>query len=240
VEPSEGSHPGPIASASQAAGLRPVVLFTVLAMGSGLAWPIALHMALTLPPSGQQRRARSAMSSPGGGSPPGNEPDTGAVTAALASLRREHRQVIVCTFYEHLSADDAAARLGIPVRDVKRRACSALDEIRRILEERGVQVPCQPVTLPRAWSSIQVSCPPDAVDLSARPAHARTRRRDLRRSWTVPSATISSSRSSQPGSCRPPPASPSPPPLETAAASAPRMLRPWAPGRWGSATRRTP
>ena len=160
MEPCEGSPPGPIASASQAAGLRPVVLFTVLAVGSGLAWPIALYMALTLPPSGQQRRAQLAMTPPGGGSPPGSEPDTGAVAAALASLRREHRQVIVCTFYEHLSADGAAARLGIPVRDVKRRACSALDEIRRILEERGVQVPCQPATLPRAWSSIQVSCHP--------------------------------------------------------------------------------
>ena len=93
--------------------------------------------------------------------PNASELDTGAVTAALASLRREHRQVIVCTFYEHLSADDAAARLGIPVRDVKRRACSALDEIRRILEERGVQVPCQPATLRRAWSSLHVSCHPD-------------------------------------------------------------------------------
>lgn len=82
------------------------------------------------------------MSSPGDGSLPGDEPDTGAVAAALASLPREHRQVVVCTFYEHLSADEAAARLGIPVRDVKRRACSALDEIRRILEERGLQVPC--------------------------------------------------------------------------------------------------
>ena len=82
------------------------------------------------------------MSSPADGSSPGNEPDTEAVAAALASLRREHREVVVCTFYEHLSADDAAARLGIPVRDVKRRARSALDEIRRILEERGVQVPC--------------------------------------------------------------------------------------------------
>ena len=73
------------------------------------------------------------------------------MAAALASLRREHRQVIICTFYGHLSADDAAARLGIPVRDVKRRACAALDEIRRILEERGVQVPRQPGTLPSAW-----------------------------------------------------------------------------------------
>ena len=95
------------------------------------------------------------MSSPGGGSPPGSEPGTGAVQAALASLRREHRQVIVFTFYEHLSADDAAARLGIPVRDVKRRACSALDEIRRSLEELGVQIPCQPASLPRGWSRIQ-------------------------------------------------------------------------------------
>lgn len=161
MEPSEGSHPGPIASASRAAGLRPVVLFTVVAVGSGLAWPIALYMALKLPPNGQQRRARSAMSSPEGGSPPRSESDTAAaVAAALASLRREHRQVIVCTFYEHLSADDAAVRLGIPVRDVKRRACSALDEIRRIFEKRGVEVPRQPGNLPRAWSSTKVSCQP--------------------------------------------------------------------------------
>ena len=60
MELSEGSHPGSIASASQAAGLRPRVLFTVLAMGADLAWPIALYMALTLPPSGRQRQARSA------------------------------------------------------------------------------------------------------------------------------------------------------------------------------------
>ena len=82
---------------------------------------------------------------PSEGSDPGpiaSASQAAAVTAALASLRREYRQVIVCTFYEHLSAEDAAARLGIPVRDVKRRACSALDEIRRILEERGVRVPC--------------------------------------------------------------------------------------------------
>jgi DNA-directed RNA polymerase specialized sigma24 family protein len=85
---------------------------------------------------------------PGDGSLSGSEPGAGAVAAALASLGHEHRQVIVCTFYEHLSADDVAARLGIPVRDVKRRACSALNEIRRILEERGVPVPRQPAALP--------------------------------------------------------------------------------------------
>jgi RNA polymerase sigma-70 factor (ECF subfamily) len=80
--------------------------------------------------------------------PPGGEPGAGAVAAALASLRREHRQVIICTFYERLSADDAAVRLGIPVLDVKRRASSALSEIRRILEEHGVPVPRPPAPLP--------------------------------------------------------------------------------------------
>lgn len=71
-----------------------------------------------------------------------------SVAAALASLPREHRQVIVYTFYEHLSAASAAARLGIPVPDVKRVACSALKEMRRILEERGVWVPGKPGTVP--------------------------------------------------------------------------------------------
>ena len=74
---------------------------------------------------------------------PDDEANAGAVAAALACLGREHRQVIVCTFYGHLSADDAAARLGIPVLDLKRRARAALDEIRRLLEERGVHIPRQ-------------------------------------------------------------------------------------------------
>ena len=129
-------------------------------MGSGLAWPIALRTWRSrCRLAASSARAQPAISSPGG-APPGSGTGTGAVAAALASLRREHREVIICTFYEHLSADDAAARLGIPVRDVKRRACSALDEIRRILEERGMQVPYQPVTLPGAWSSTKVSCHP--------------------------------------------------------------------------------
>jgi DNA-directed RNA polymerase specialized sigma24 family protein len=89
------------------------------------------------------RKGRIVQPSEGSHPPAGDEPDAEAVAAALASLGREHRQVIVCTFYGHLSADDAAARLGIPVRDLKRRARAALDEIRRILEERGVHVPRQ-------------------------------------------------------------------------------------------------
>jgi len=65
MEPGEGSHPDPIASVSQAAGLLAVVLFTVVALGAGVAWPAALYMTFTLPPSGQQRRVRRAW--PAGG-----------------------------------------------------------------------------------------------------------------------------------------------------------------------------
>jgi DNA-directed RNA polymerase specialized sigma24 family protein len=52
--------------------------------------------------------------------------------------------VIMCTFYGRLSAKDTAARLGMSVRDVKRHAISALREIRRILQQRGVPIPRQP------------------------------------------------------------------------------------------------
>lgn len=79
-----------------------------------------------------------------GGSPPGTGPDAGAVAAALGSLGCEHRQVIIHTFYGHLSEKAAASRLGIPVRDVRRRARWALHELRDVLEERGLPVPRQP------------------------------------------------------------------------------------------------
>jgi DNA-directed RNA polymerase specialized sigma24 family protein len=75
---------------------------------------------------------------------PVQDADAEAVTLALASLRREQRQVIMCTFYGRLSAEDTAARLGMSVRDVKRHAISALREIRRILQQRGVPIPRQP------------------------------------------------------------------------------------------------
>jgi DNA-directed RNA polymerase specialized sigma24 family protein len=71
-------------------------------------------------------------------------PDAEAVAVALAALGREQRQVIMCTFYGHLSAEDTAARLGITVRDVKRHASAALTEIRRMLRQRGVPIPRQP------------------------------------------------------------------------------------------------
>jgi DNA-directed RNA polymerase specialized sigma24 family protein len=124
-----------MASAVPAAGLRPVFQFPVAALGPAVTWPTALVLTLT------SRRRSPAPRTP--------EPETEAVAAALASLRREQRQVLMCTFYGRLSADDAAARLGMPVRDVKRHARAALTEIRRVLAERGVPIPRQPA-LPAA------------------------------------------------------------------------------------------
>jgi len=72
------------------------------------------------------------------------EADAEAAAVALASLGREQRQVIMCTFYGHLSVEDTAARLGISVHDVKRHASAALTEIRRMLRQRGVPIPRQP------------------------------------------------------------------------------------------------
>ena len=124
----EGSRPAPIASDPATARLRPVFQFPVAALGPAVTWPTALFLTLT---------------SPRPSPPPARDSAAVAVTAALASLRREQRQVLMCTFYGRLSADDAAARLGMPVRDVKRHARAALNEIRRVLTERGGPIPRQ-------------------------------------------------------------------------------------------------
>jgi DNA-directed RNA polymerase specialized sigma24 family protein len=112
-----------------------VFQFPAAALGPAVTWPTALVLTLT------SRRRSPA--------PRAGEPETEAVTAALASLRREQRQVLMCTFYGRLSVDDAAARLGMPAHDVKRHARAALNEIRRVLAERGVPIPRQPA-LPAA------------------------------------------------------------------------------------------
>ena len=124
----EDSRRAPIASDPAAARLRPVFQFPVAALGPAVTWPTAIFLAIT---------------SPRPSSPPARDSAAEAVTAALASLRREQRQVLMCTFYGRRSADAAAARLGMPVRDVKRHARAALTEIRHILTERGVPIPRQ-------------------------------------------------------------------------------------------------
>lgn len=61
-----------------------------------------------------------------------------AVAEALASLRQDHREVLVETYYRGCSVAEAAATLGIPAGTVKMRTFYALKALKAALQERGV------------------------------------------------------------------------------------------------------
>lgn len=61
-----------------------------------------------------------------------------AVAEALASLRPDHRKVIVETYYRGCSVAEAAAALGIPAGTVKSRTFYALKALKLALQERGL------------------------------------------------------------------------------------------------------
>src|SRR5216683_2617860 len=61
-----------------------------------------------------------------------------AVADALASLRPDHRRVIVETYYRGSSVAEAAATLGIPAGTVKSRTFYALKALKLALQERGL------------------------------------------------------------------------------------------------------
>jgi RNA polymerase sigma-70 factor (ECF subfamily) len=61
-----------------------------------------------------------------------------AVADALASLRPEHRRVIIETYYRGCSVAEAAATLGIPAGTVKSRTFYALKALKLALQERGL------------------------------------------------------------------------------------------------------
>ena len=63
--------------------------------------------------------------------------DSQAVAEALASLSREHRQVIVETYYRGRSVAETAAALGIPAATVKTRTFYALKALKLALQERS-------------------------------------------------------------------------------------------------------
>ena len=61
-----------------------------------------------------------------------------AVADALASLRPDHRRVIIETYYRGCSVAEAAATLGIPPGTVKSRTVYALKALKLALQERGL------------------------------------------------------------------------------------------------------
>jgi RNA polymerase sigma-70 factor (ECF subfamily) len=61
-----------------------------------------------------------------------------AVADALASLRPDHRRVIIETYYRGCSVAEAAATLGIPPGTVKSRTFYALKALKLALQERGL------------------------------------------------------------------------------------------------------
>lgn len=60
------------------------------------------------------------------------------VVQALATLRPDHRNVIVETYYLGCSVSEAAAALGIPAGTVKSRTFYALKALKLALQERGL------------------------------------------------------------------------------------------------------
>jgi RNA polymerase sigma-70 factor (ECF subfamily) len=64
--------------------------------------------------------------------------DRVVVTEALDSLSREHRAVIVETYYRGRSVAEAAQVLGVPPGTVKSRCYYALRALKLALAERGV------------------------------------------------------------------------------------------------------
>jgi RNA polymerase sigma-70 factor, ECF subfamily len=64
--------------------------------------------------------------------------DRVVVAEALDSLSRDHRAVIVETYYRGRSVAEAAVVLGIPPGTVKSRCYYALRALKLALAERGV------------------------------------------------------------------------------------------------------
>ena len=61
-----------------------------------------------------------------------------AVADALATLRPEHRRVLLETYYLGRSVAEASVVLGIPAGTVKSRAFYAVRSLRTVLDEMGV------------------------------------------------------------------------------------------------------
>jgi RNA polymerase sigma-70 factor (ECF subfamily) len=75
-----------------------------------------------------------------------------AVSAAVAELPDEQREVVILKEYEGLTFAEVAEVLGVPSSTVKTRMYRALTTLRSRLLERGV-VPAAATPAPTAWES---------------------------------------------------------------------------------------
>jgi RNA polymerase sigma-70 factor (ECF subfamily) len=60
------------------------------------------------------------------------------VAAAVESLRPEHRQILLKTYFQGHSASEAAHALGLPLPLVKRRIYEAMQQLRQTLAQEGL------------------------------------------------------------------------------------------------------
>jgi RNA polymerase sigma-70 factor, ECF subfamily len=64
-------------------------------------------------------------------------PESWVVAEALASLRQDHREVLMEVYYRGSFVAEAAVTLGIPAAVVKSRVFYALKALQLALQERG-------------------------------------------------------------------------------------------------------
>jgi RNA polymerase sigma-70 factor (ECF subfamily) len=67
--------------------------------------------------------------------------DAALVLDAIRTLTREHREVLVDSFYRGRTAAEIAADRGLPAGTVRSRIFYALRALRLALQERGVDGP---------------------------------------------------------------------------------------------------
>jgi RNA polymerase sigma-70 factor, ECF subfamily len=60
------------------------------------------------------------------------------VAAAVESLRPEHRQILLKTYFQGHSASEAAHALGLPLPVVKRRVYEAMRQLRQTLAQEAL------------------------------------------------------------------------------------------------------
>jgi RNA polymerase sigma factor (sigma-70 family) len=147
---------------------------------------VACRVALRSRTVGIRRQARVALSEsveglPGNGGSSRSEPVSEAVLRdeerplvheEVNLLPRKYRTPIVLCYFEGLTHDQAAARLGLPVGTVKGRLSRARDLLRKRLSRRGVAVSSTAMVAHLAGPELKASVPASLTHLTLNAALA--------------------------------------------------------------------